>query len=1316
MTFSITFSHRKELLRAIDVRLAAVQQDLMTAFCRATAAGFNLDTVSKLQMFSDQFGAHRLNDACSKFISLYKKRPDLINQWKAVGANEHAVRSSYGSDMSLDEDPTTPEQQCTVLRPISQDLDAMHQQCSHHLDQSSSSINEQLKPSSVGFRLRQSRESSVEPEEKSIEKNDETSSDQPEPTKTSRHIRRLSVQDRINMFENKQKENSGSGAKPIVGKSVELRRLSSDVSVAPSVVEKAVLRRWSGASDMSIDLSGEKKDGESPLCNSSSAYASKSKSEDQVRSGKMELQSVTDQVSDIRLKEHEDLKLHDQHANEREELKQLTASYKKAEDSEFYNSRSNSSTVESDGRKDNVGEKTKSNRSENSLKDRTESKGLFGSFPRDKTIKVDVAIQGNSMDCQGSDETIEAKKRAVHESEIASLKEKNSLPGQFGASASQANYIRSADNAHNHPVQIVHHNHEETQITQSSDHLVPKSRFKAPLKTKGDFGPLESGSISRASLTPQGMGVEGGSSYSQSRSQPLMEIEKVEKEKVDSSEKIDDSLGSRVDNSGFPIMKFKKQGVGADVNKNSQVCIDNKLIVSAGKVADAQEGSASFLTSPAQQVQRARQPKGNQELNDELKLKANELEKLFAEHKQRAPGDHSNPARRSRPAEIPTQQQASSLYRSNVAVNASFQFPDKYTLTEADGSSNSMVKSDSTVMQTGDNKGSTDVLNKNFSELSTSEGSRGKLYETYMHIRDAKLREEWNSKRDEKEAKLKAMQDSLEKTRAKMKAKFSGSSYKDDSISTARRRAERLKSYDSRSILRREKQHLDFDQHDDEDKTKFSEQKQYGEGRYSNETSDAFFEDGVSTSSQVKKLLLAKGSSSSTPRTSAAPASRSAVKATNSNAGRRRFQSENPLAQSVPNFSDMKKENTKLSSAVSKTARSQLKSYARSKNTSEEIPIKEEKSSRSQPLRKSTANLGEFSETSVLNSEDALTLKNEEVLDKVRKNVDSRPFHKRGKSTDVSIRASVPKQISSLGSERMNSDEEYNDAVFVSDNKMNVVKDREEMFENVITEHSTNLDNGESRLSQESGKSADFESENGSHVRTFSHFNPSLPSELPAIIPSRLDSGEHVQDTPGESPMSWNSRAHHPFSYSHEMSDVDASVDSPLGSPVSWNSHSLSQTEADAARMRKKWGTAQKPMLVATSSQNQSRKDMTRGFKRLLKFGRKNRGTESMVDWISATTSEGDDDTEDGRDPANRLSDDLRKSRMSFLQGHPSDDNFNEHEFFAEQVQSLHGSIPTPPANFKLRDDHLSGSSLKAPRSFFSLSTFRNKGTDSKLR
>lgn len=60
MYFEIFYSCRKELLRAIDVRLGALRQDLTAACARAAAAGFNLDTVSELKLFADQFGAIRL--------------------------------------------------------------------------------------------------------------------------------------------------------------------------------------------------------------------------------------------------------------------------------------------------------------------------------------------------------------------------------------------------------------------------------------------------------------------------------------------------------------------------------------------------------------------------------------------------------------------------------------------------------------------------------------------------------------------------------------------------------------------------------------------------------------------------------------------------------------------------------------------------------------------------------------------------------------------------------------------------------------------------------------------------------------------------------------------------------------------------------------------------------------------------------------------------------------------------------------------------------------------------------------------------------
>lgn len=382
---------------------------------------------------------------------------------------------------------------------------------------------------------------------------------------------------------------------------------------------------------------------------------------------------------------------------------------------------------------------------------------------------------------------------------------------------------------------------------------------------------------------------------------------------------------------------------------------------------------------------------------------------------------------------------------------------------------------------------------------------------------------------------------------------------------------------------------------------------------------------------------------------------------------------ENPLAQSVPNFSDFRKENTKPYSGVSKTAtRSQVRSYARSKSNTDDIPVaKEEKPRRSQSLRKSSAGPVEFKDLSALNSEGVVLaplkfdkeLTEQSQYDKYPKNLESKPFLRKGNGIGPGSGASIAKLKASMTSETLKSEEEFDESGFEGEDSVDMTKEEEEEeLETMAVEDCINMENGKPRLSQESDKSANSVSDNGDSIRSLSQVDPGSVAELPAAVPSAFHAAGSLPDSPGESPVSWNSRIHHPFSYPHETSDIDASVDSPIGSPASWNSHGLAQTEADAARMRKKWGSAQKPILATNSSNNQSRKDVTKGFKRLLKFGRKSRGTESLVDWISATTSEGDDDTEDGRDPANRSSEDLRKSRMGFSQG-PSDDSFNEIEF-----------------------------------------------------
>ncbi|XP_016510933.1 uncharacterized protein LOC107828179 isoform X1 [Nicotiana tabacum] len=646
----------------------------------------------------------------------------------------------------------------------------------------------------------------------------------------------------------------------------------------------------------------------------------------------------------------------------------------------------------------------------------------------------------------------------------------------------------------------------------------------------------------------------------------------------------------------------------------------------------AEQGLDSF--------QRVRQSKGNQELNDELKIKANELEKLFAEHKLRTPpGNQSNfISRIGRHSYMQSWPSATSSYSNPVLDNAFVdQVFDNCSFREPD-------------------RNSSDEVN------SSTGGSPGKFYDMYMQKRDAKLKEEWNSKGAEKEAKLKAMEDSLERSKAEMKT------------------MERLRSFNSTSIFSRNQQQSEFGQSDDREHKPGEE---------------------VSKQNAQRKKQHLPIKTSSTPRTIVASIPRSPVKASSSPSSRRKFQPESPIARSVPNLSYLRKENSEPSSLAGKmTTRSQSRNYSRSKLL------------HSQSLRKSSALNSEgvslaplkFDKDKMEHSRPKGVIsappksgnekKEQSLTDKIPSISDSKASPKKEKDADFSLRGGL---IETRGSNIVsnfahNDDDEAEAEAEADDDYMeldseNSVNIDEDDFENMISAVEEIFDNKTQRLSHETEKL----------VNSVSGFGDILRS--PSSVPSSFLSGRFAYESPRESsPISQTD--HHPFSYPHDMSDVDASG-SPVGNPASYNSHFMSPTEHDsAARMRKKWGmAAQKPIHV--SSQSQLRKDKARGFKRLLKFGKKNHGADSLVkDWISATTYKGDDGTRNGLDPPNR-----------------SDVCLYEDEFFNEQaVQTLHTSIPAAPANFKLREDHLSGSSIKAPRPFFSLSSFRSKGKDSKPR
>ncbi|KAH0666417.1 hypothetical protein KY285_027623 [Solanum tuberosum] len=655
----------------------------------------------------------------------------------------------------------------------------------------------------------------------------------------------------------------------------------------------------------------------------------------------------------------------------------------------------------------------------------------------------------------------------------------------------------------------------------------------------------------------------------------------------------------------------------------------------------ANERINSLIIPSAEQFRRVRQSKGNQELNDELKIKANELEKLFAEHQLRTPTSAGN-------------YQSNYFNRSKTSRHGHMQsWP-----SAIDNAGGAFLED-----QVFDND-SINIDKKNSDHESIGfAGSPGKFYDMYMQKRDAKLRDEWNTKGAEKEAKLRAMEDCLERSTAQMKS------------------IERRRSFSSSSIFSRDQQQsVLFQKCDDrEDMSEFMNQKRNDVLRSSSETSLEEVSKHTTTPRKKQNLPIKP---SSKPRNIVASVPRSPMKVSSSPSSRRKSQAESPLARSVPNLSYMRKENAEPYSPAGKTT--------------PRAPYSRSKLLHSQSLRKSSAMNSEgvmlaplkFDKDKMEQSPKCVmsappkSVKDkmgQSLSDKFSNILDTKTSLKMGKDAEFSSRGGLTETTrgSNIASTfTHNDDEDVDDMELDSEDSMG--RDVDE-FENMISAVEENFDIGAPRPSHEMEKKNPGP-ENRRLLRSLSQVcYASEAGYSPSSVPSNF--------------------LNSPVSQTHEMPDVDA-LDSPVGSPTSWDSHFLSSTQANGAtRTRKKWGTtAQNPINIIKSSQSLSRKDKARGFKRLLKFGRKNPDADSLVkDWIAATTSKGDDCTRNGHD-----------SR------HCSNDSLYEDVLLNERVQSLHRSIPAAPANFKPRENHLSGSSIKAPRSFFSLSSFRSKGKDSK--
>ncbi|PKA54162.1 hypothetical protein AXF42_Ash018172 [Apostasia shenzhenica] len=83
------------LLRVLESRKKVLQKEQAMAFARATAANFDLETMTHLISFAESFGASRLREACIQYMQLWKGKHET-GQWIEVEAAEAlSYRSEY---------------------------------------------------------------------------------------------------------------------------------------------------------------------------------------------------------------------------------------------------------------------------------------------------------------------------------------------------------------------------------------------------------------------------------------------------------------------------------------------------------------------------------------------------------------------------------------------------------------------------------------------------------------------------------------------------------------------------------------------------------------------------------------------------------------------------------------------------------------------------------------------------------------------------------------------------------------------------------------------------------------------------------------------------------------------------------------------------------------------------------------------------------------------------------------------------------------------------------------------------------------------
>ncbi|CAA7389183.1 unnamed protein product [Spirodela intermedia] len=252
---------KNELLRAMDVRLLALKEELSASFGRALGSVPSTYCISDLTSFCDYFGAAKMRNHLVKYLELRSKEEAL-----SASANDFRHKCEKTSEMTSQ--PASPTDNLRIVRTgvSPAKIAQAERQISSESEASDSSdddkaFTERSRPliraasprrsASPMRRVQIGRSGSRRPaaltirslsyfpprEKMSYKDADGNSSCDEEPDKlpnrTEASVRRMSVQDAINLFESKQRDQSLNGQN---------RKSCTEAS---SSANKSVLRRWS---------------------------------------------------------------------------------------------------------------------------------------------------------------------------------------------------------------------------------------------------------------------------------------------------------------------------------------------------------------------------------------------------------------------------------------------------------------------------------------------------------------------------------------------------------------------------------------------------------------------------------------------------------------------------------------------------------------------------------------------------------------------------------------------------------------------------------------------------------------------------------------------------------------------------------------------------------------------------------------------------------------------------------------------------------------------------------------------------------------